>query len=307
VVGLLVAEDEKNVRQGFANYLRELGYKVQMARNGQEAVSRASSPEIQIVLLDIVMPGRLDGLEAARQIQSRHPGKGIIIVSAYNNEESHQRARDIGLVDLVWVDKPSSQRDLQSLLAAIEGKVQELDERRLQEIWQSEEAQDLGEPPIPLLRLVKKIAPDLSQAVDDFTRRIISTQSEPVRRLRGTLADLRASFAESDIQERQMSFGPFKEEILGAAFWSLFERAERNHRRVAMQLRMALRKLSSLDLEEHHLAALDAILERLAREQVTDGDVRECERILRYQGIETLLDLGAQREKLLRIYREEND
>jgi len=182
--------------------------------------------------------------------------------------------------------------------------VLELDKRRLRQLWQSEEVQGLE--PVRVLRLVKMLEPDLSEAVEDLTREIDSSRSDLVKRLRVALSEIRASFAENDIQERQMAFGPVKEEVLGTSFWNLFE-PSRNHRRLAMHLRMALRKLSSLDLEERHLTALDAVLERLAREQVTDEDVRDCKKILREQGVETLLDLGQQREQLLQIYREEID
>jgi DNA-binding NarL/FixJ family response regulator len=59
---------------------------VGMAENGAEAVKLAADLEPDVAVLDIRMP-ELNGIEAAKRIVSERPGTGIVIISAYDDEE----------------------------------------------------------------------------------------------------------------------------------------------------------------------------------------------------------------------------
>jgi len=84
---IMVVEDEASVRDLTVRLLRRAGYRVLTAADGQDAVMRhAVEPEIDLVILDVVMP-RLGGREAARQIRGRDPGTRILYVSGYAPED----------------------------------------------------------------------------------------------------------------------------------------------------------------------------------------------------------------------------
>jgi CheY-like chemotaxis protein len=169
-VGLLVVEDEVAVRQEFGNYLRGLGFFVRVARSGAEAIRLADSPELDIVLLDLVMPG-LGGLEAGRRIQTAHPEKAIIVLSHFIDEESRLNADSLGLEVMEWVDKPDDEGDLEPVLAAIERTIEQLDKRRARRLLASDEARGLEAERV--LRLVKRWEPDFpDRVVEDLTREV---------------------------------------------------------------------------------------------------------------------------------------
>jgi two-component system cell cycle sensor histidine kinase/response regulator CckA len=114
---VLVADDEPTVRQVGELMLRQLGFEVLTATNGQEAVDvfKANADRIQLVLLDLMMPV-MDGTEALAVIreQSRVP---VILCSGYTAEAVPEELA--GDTVTSFLQKPFSRRDLQSALTAI--------------------------------------------------------------------------------------------------------------------------------------------------------------------------------------------
>ena len=81
---VLLVEDESSVRGLAARVLRDLGYRVIEASDGQEAL-QASSEEIDLLLTDVVMPS-MDGTELAEQLRQIHPEMRIIYTSGYMDD-----------------------------------------------------------------------------------------------------------------------------------------------------------------------------------------------------------------------------
>lgn len=71
---ILVVEDDQIIQLDLRRHLKQLDYDViGTASSGEEAVAKAAQLEPDVVLMDIRLEGRMDGMEAARQIQSeRH-------------------------------------------------------------------------------------------------------------------------------------------------------------------------------------------------------------------------------------------
>ncbi len=82
---ILVAEDEKSLREVALNILEALGYKVVLAVDGQDAVEvfTEKRDSIDLVLLDLVMP-RLNGLEAYREMKKIRPSIAALFMTGYS-------------------------------------------------------------------------------------------------------------------------------------------------------------------------------------------------------------------------------
>ena len=90
---IMIVEDESIVAMGIKHKLEDLGYKVVgIEATGEKAVETALETKPDIILMDIVLKGDMDGIEAAQQIH-RHQDTPIIYITAYSDEEVLERAR----------------------------------------------------------------------------------------------------------------------------------------------------------------------------------------------------------------------
>src|SRR6202012_4706478 len=71
---VLLVEDNPDVAIASTGLLEELGYTVRGASDVEMALSEIAADGIDLVLSDIVMPGKIDGLGLARVLKQRHPG-----------------------------------------------------------------------------------------------------------------------------------------------------------------------------------------------------------------------------------------
>lgn len=90
---ILVVEDEAIVAMGIKQKLEELGHQVvDIVYTGEDAVQTALETEPDLILVDIVLKGNMDGIEAAAKIRSQLDIP-IIYLTAYSDEEVLKRAR----------------------------------------------------------------------------------------------------------------------------------------------------------------------------------------------------------------------
>ena len=81
---VLLVEDNPEVANASAGLLEELGYAVRWASDVDMALSEIAADGIDLVLSDIVMPGKMDGLALARVLKQKHPGLPILLASGYS-------------------------------------------------------------------------------------------------------------------------------------------------------------------------------------------------------------------------------
>jgi len=79
---LLIVDDEKNILRLYQREFAEDGYEVLTASSGKEALERLKVRSVDLVILDICMPG-MDGLETLKQIMETSSNPPIILNSAY--------------------------------------------------------------------------------------------------------------------------------------------------------------------------------------------------------------------------------
>jgi AmiR/NasT family two-component response regulator len=90
---IMIVEDESIVAMGIKHKLEDLGYRiVGIEATGEGAVETALKAEPDLILMDIVLKGDLDGIEAAQMIHG-HLDTPIIYITAYSDEEVLRRAR----------------------------------------------------------------------------------------------------------------------------------------------------------------------------------------------------------------------
>jgi UDP-3-O-[3-hydroxymyristoyl] N-acetylglucosamine deacetylase len=111
---ILIVDDEEQIRTSVSGVLSDEGFRVLEADNGRTALARIAAERPRLVLLDIWMP-EVDGIELLREIQERHPGTRVIVISGHGNIETAVRATQLGAID--FIEKPFS---LEGLLQHVE-------------------------------------------------------------------------------------------------------------------------------------------------------------------------------------------
>lgn len=93
---ILVVDDMKDQRALATEILTLLGYVVHVARSGEEAVEQCKDTGFDLLLLDMIMPGGIDGLETYSRICEFHPRQKTVIASGYSESNSVQKAQELG-------------------------------------------------------------------------------------------------------------------------------------------------------------------------------------------------------------------
>jgi two-component system, NtrC family, nitrogen regulation response regulator NtrX len=121
---LLVVDDEAGIRESLSLILRDEGYHVEAVGSAEEALERAASAPLEVILLDVWLPG-IDGLEALSRLQSMPRPPAVIMISGHGTIETAVRATKLGAFD--FIEKPLS---LEKIIVLVRNAIQQ---RRLQE------------------------------------------------------------------------------------------------------------------------------------------------------------------------------
>ena len=97
---ILIAEDEKNIREGLADALEMDGHEVTTAADGKEALKRFQKGDIDLVITDLRMPG-LSGEELLEKILAESPGLPVIILTGHGTVETAVKAMRMGAWDFL--------------------------------------------------------------------------------------------------------------------------------------------------------------------------------------------------------------
>lgn len=112
---VLVIDDEPNQRRTLAIGLRLEGFEVTVAGNAHEAFEHLLTVTVDVVLVDLMMPG-VNGLDFARQMRTLHPGVPVVLTSAYHLSERQLARADAGVVG--FVPKPCAMPEMAKFLHA---------------------------------------------------------------------------------------------------------------------------------------------------------------------------------------------
>ncbi|MGY6742709.1 MAG: response regulator transcription factor [Cecembia sp.] len=106
---ILIVDDEPNILLSLEFLFKKEGYKVFIARDGEEALGIIEEVLPELVILDIMMP-KVDGYEVCRHLKKKHLATKVIFLTAKSKQQDVQKGLEMG-ADL-YLTKPFSTKDL---------------------------------------------------------------------------------------------------------------------------------------------------------------------------------------------------
>ena len=99
-IGIMVVDDERDIRDGSERILSRLGLKVLKASRGEEALNILAKEDVSIVLLDLKMPG-MDGMEVLGRIREINEAILVIVITGFATVETAIEAMKRGAYDFI--------------------------------------------------------------------------------------------------------------------------------------------------------------------------------------------------------------
>jgi DNA-binding response OmpR family regulator len=113
---ILVVEDDARMASLLSRALRESGYAVDVVADGNDAVFQASSSSYDLVVLDVLLPGK-NGFAVCRELRAAAASMPILILSARSEIADRVRGLDLGADD--YLSKPFAVEELRARVAAL--------------------------------------------------------------------------------------------------------------------------------------------------------------------------------------------
>jgi len=113
---LLLVEDESQLLNAYVKGLKQDGYAIDMAANGEDAVELCSINTYDLIVLDLNLP-KLNGIEVLKQVRALNESVKIIIVSANRSIDQRIEGLDLGAND--YLTKPFDFAELKARIRAL--------------------------------------------------------------------------------------------------------------------------------------------------------------------------------------------
>ncbi len=113
---VMIVDDEPNVRLVFRTTLESSGYRVDEAKDGEEALEKLANNEVDLVLLDLQMP-RLDGSTTLKRLRDAGSNVPVVIVTAHGSVPDAVAAMRLGAID--FLSKPLTPDTLRKVVAEV--------------------------------------------------------------------------------------------------------------------------------------------------------------------------------------------
>ena len=170
---ILIVEDEAVIAMDMAQHLREFGYDVVgIAASGERAQQLVAQSQPDLIMMDIVIKGGLDGIETADRIRHEHDIP-VVFLTAYGDATTLERAK--GVAPYAYLMKPFRPHDLRTTIEVALNRHGL--ERRLRESehWLTKTLQCIGDgiiatDPQGLVRFMNPVAEALTGAAVDAVR-----------------------------------------------------------------------------------------------------------------------------------------
>jgi DNA-binding NtrC family response regulator len=111
---ILIVDDDLALRDGLAETVSDFGHQPRSAASGREALAIVGSEHVDGVLLDLRMPGGMDGIEVLRRIRGHGDPPPVVVLTAFASAENTIEAMRLGAFD--HLTKPIGRQELGALL-----------------------------------------------------------------------------------------------------------------------------------------------------------------------------------------------
>jgi DNA-binding response OmpR family regulator len=113
----LIVEDDQPLSRSLRRGLEEEGFGADVVENGDQAVDAAQTTPFDAIILDVMLPGRLDGFEVCAELRNRRIHTPVIMLTALDSVEERVRGLDVGADD--YLVKPFAFTELLARLRAL--------------------------------------------------------------------------------------------------------------------------------------------------------------------------------------------
>ena len=113
---IVIADDEKNTREGLRWALERKTLNIHLAADGEEALQIIRSEPVDILLTDLKMP-KLDGMELLARVRQESPSTEVVMLTGHTHIDQVRQARDAGVNE--FLAKPVSVKSLMARLVAV--------------------------------------------------------------------------------------------------------------------------------------------------------------------------------------------
>jgi CheY-like chemotaxis protein len=115
---ILIVEDKPDVRQVAVYLLRSLGYLTETAENAEAALAILDRGEpFDLLFTDIVMPGKMTGIDLAHEVKRRFPRMAVVFTSGFSNPET--TIGQVAALGATVISKPYNKAKLGTHLRAV--------------------------------------------------------------------------------------------------------------------------------------------------------------------------------------------
>ena len=118
---ILIIEDDPQIIELAGIHIRDLGFQMDSAQDGESGLQKALSGEYNLVILDLMLP-KLDGLEVCRRIRQEDRRIPILMLTAKSEELDKVLGLELGADD--YLTKPFSVRELVARIKAISRRIE---------------------------------------------------------------------------------------------------------------------------------------------------------------------------------------
>jgi len=102
-IKILIVDDEVAFANTLAQRLHMRGLKVGIAYDGEQALSKLKEEELDVIVLDLKMPG-MDGMKVLQEIKKVYPNIQVIMLTGHGTDKDEEQAKKLGGFD--FLNKP---------------------------------------------------------------------------------------------------------------------------------------------------------------------------------------------------------
>jgi DNA-binding response OmpR family regulator len=113
---IVIIEDDPAIRMGLEESLKQDGYAISTASDGEEGFKRAQAPNVDLIILDLMLPGK-NGMDVCRELRALGNNVLVLMLTSKSDEIDKVLGLEVGADD--YMTKPFSIRELQARIKAL--------------------------------------------------------------------------------------------------------------------------------------------------------------------------------------------